>query len=74
SHILILNQLFNNSSPFFLAICGEEPAVVGGCRGAFPSYTYYATNNTCGRFIYGGCMGTENVFPNRKKCEETCVE
>ncbi|XP_020812632.1 chymotrypsin inhibitor SCI-III-like [Drosophila serrata] len=55
-------------------ICEQEPGFVGDCRAAMRKYTYFVTNNTCERYIYGGCGGNENMFSTTKECEDSCVE
>merc|ERR1719414_287276 len=42
------------------------PSEVGPCRAAFPRFYYSAAENKCLPFIYGGCLGNENISYLRK--------
>ncbi|XP_052432894.1 kunitz-type protease inhibitor 2-like isoform X1 [Carassius gibelio] len=50
----------------------QLPSVVGICRAAFPRFYYDVTDQTCKRFIYGGCGGNDNNFNSQEECEASC--
>ncbi|KAH8324234.1 hypothetical protein KR074_002076, partial [Drosophila pseudoananassae] len=60
------------------AICGLQPALRGNgivtCLAYVPSFTYYPDRNECSKFIFGGCGGNDNRFPNKELCENKCKE
>ncbi|KAL1443250.1 hypothetical protein MTO96_007531, partial [Rhipicephalus appendiculatus] len=47
-----------------------EPKKVGPCRAYVPRYFYNTTTKFCERFIYGGCQGNRNNFPELDVCLE----
>uniref|UniRef100_A0A034WTW0 Kunitz domain-containing protein 1 n=1 Tax=Rhipicephalus microplus TaxID=6941 RepID=A0A034WTW0_RHIMP len=49
-----------------------EPKKVGPCRAYVPRYFYNTTTKYCERFIYGGCQGNRNNFPELEVCLKTC--
>ncbi|XP_065281484.1 papilin-like [Dermacentor albipictus] len=49
-----------------------EPKKVGPCRAYVPRYFYNTTTKYCERFIYGGCKGNRNNFPELEECLQTC--
>eukprot|EP00095_Tigriopus_kingsejongensis_P004259 maker-scaffold1645_size32249-snap-gene-0.5 protein:Tk04259 transcript:maker-scaffold1645_size32249-snap-gene-0.5-mRNA-1 annotation:"hypothetical protein DAPPUDRAFT_304363" len=42
------------------------------CAGYFPKFTYDADKGECVGYVYGGCLGTENLFDTRSDCLKTC--
>lgn len=67
--------------PFLLAPAPEQteaantnefcklPVATGPCRAAIPAWFYDAAAATCKPFLYGGCQGNANRFPNYEECE-----
>uniref|UniRef100_A0A8C3XPQ2 BPTI/Kunitz inhibitor domain-containing protein n=1 Tax=Chelydra serpentina TaxID=8475 RepID=A0A8C3XPQ2_CHESE len=53
------------------AIC-QLPAEPGPCFAYMPSYFYNSATKRCEKFIYGGCQGNGNRFPNMDECLKTC--
>ncbi|XP_049527513.1 papilin [Dermacentor silvarum] len=49
-----------------------KPKKVGPCLAYIPRYFYNATTKYCERFIYGGCQGNGNNFPELEMCLKTC--
>ncbi|KAL1421530.1 hypothetical protein MTO96_023058 [Rhipicephalus appendiculatus] len=49
-----------------------EPKKVGPCKAYVPRYFYNTTTKFCERFIYGGCQGNRNNFPELDVCLRTC--
>ncbi|KAL1421535.1 hypothetical protein MTO96_023062 [Rhipicephalus appendiculatus] len=49
-----------------------EPKKVGPCKAYVPRYFYNTTTKFCERFIYGGCQGNGNNFPELDVCLKTC--
>ncbi|KAK9886678.1 hypothetical protein WA026_017598 [Henosepilachna vigintioctopunctata] len=52
-------------------ICSLPP-VVGDCKGEYRQYHYDQASDTCKEFIFGGCGGNYNRFPDLISCEERC--
>lgn len=50
-----------------------QPKVVGPCRAAFFSHFYNSETGACESFIYGGCQGNDNRFPDKETCEKECL-
>ncbi|KAH7941211.1 hypothetical protein HPB49_011097 [Dermacentor silvarum] len=50
-----------------------KPKKVGPCLAYIPRYFYNATTKYCERFIYGGCQGNGNNFPELEMCLKTCT-
>ncbi|XP_073348886.1 kunitz-type protease inhibitor 2 [Pagrus major] len=48
------------------------PPKVGSCRAAFPRFFYNVTNQSCQKFVFGGCDGNKNNFDSQDKCETVC--
>ena len=48
------------------------PQVVGPCDAEYEQFYYDASTDTCNSFIYGGCEGNYNRFPDRASCEQRC--
>lgn len=58
---------------FNLADKCKLPKVAGPCEGYYPQWYYDNTRNLCTQFIYGGCLGNNNRFETKEKCDELCV-
>jgi len=54
------------------AICAEEFALVGPCRGLIPKWSYHQDTNECSKFSYSGCKGSQNNFDTKEQCEQSC--
>ncbi|XP_077192353.1 papilin-like [Paroedura picta] len=52
-------------------IC-QLPMDSGTCRAHVPFYYYEPRNQSCVRFLYGGCQGNRNRFPTLEQCEHVC--
>ncbi|KAM4627346.1 kunitz-type protease inhibitor 2 [Polymixia lowei] len=50
----------------------RRPMRVGSCRASFPRFYYDVTNQSCRRFIYGGCEANQNNFATQEECEAAC--
>ncbi|KAH6926581.1 hypothetical protein HPB50_019822 [Hyalomma asiaticum] len=50
-----------------------EPKEVGPCKAYVPRYFYNTTTKYCERFVYGGCQGNRNNFPELEVCLKTCT-
>lgn len=48
------------------------PAVVGDCDAAVPRWYFSALSGHCEPFVWGGCGGNANNFPNEHACRATC--
>ncbi|KAM8769398.1 kunitz-type protease inhibitor 2 isoform 1-T1 [Acanthopagrus schlegelii] len=48
------------------------PPKVGSCRASFPKFFYNVTNQSCQKFVYGGCEGNDNKFDTQDECETVC--
>lgn len=46
--------------------------MIKACRGSYTKWHYDVTSQTCKKFSYGGCGGTQNIFDSKDDCEETC--
>uniref|UniRef100_A0A674K2E1 BPTI/Kunitz inhibitor domain-containing protein n=1 Tax=Terrapene triunguis TaxID=2587831 RepID=A0A674K2E1_9SAUR len=55
----------------FQKIC-KLPMEPGPCFTYVPSYFYNSATKRCEQFIYGGCQGNANRFPNIDECLKTC--
>ncbi|XP_042217502.1 kunitz-type serine protease inhibitor 6-like isoform X2 [Homarus americanus] len=55
----------------FPNVCYDSPDP-GPCRAFIPSYFYNPKTNICDCFVYGGCQGNDNRFPDLEQCLETC--
>nr|XP_006131444.2 papilin-like isoform X5 [Pelodiscus sinensis] len=53
------------------AIC-KLPVEPGPCFTYVPNYFYNSVTKRCEEFIYGGCQGNENRFPNMDECLKIC--
>lgn len=54
-------------------ICGQASADKGQICGPQVTRWYFdSTTKTCSTFIYYGCGGSPNNFPNRELCESYC--
>ncbi|XP_041092268.1 kunitz-type protease inhibitor 1-like isoform X2 [Polyodon spathula] len=51
----------------------HAPIEVGPCRAAFPRFNYDPVNQTCTKFIYGGCKGNANNYKSKEDCEGACA-
>lgn len=60
-----------NLKLFFLEICTQAVDLVK-CHGSFPRYHYDVSSQTCRKFSYGGCGGSQNIFETKDACERTC--
>ncbi|KAF7699995.1 kunitz-type protease inhibitor 2 [Silurus meridionalis] len=45
---------------------------VGLCRASMPRFYYDVTDQTCKRFVYGGCGGNQNNFKTQEECLNAC--
>lgn len=52
--------------------CGLEPGA-GPCDAAIEWWAHDSTANRCRLFVYGGCDGNENNFPNEASGQQTCM-
>jgi hypothetical protein len=43
------------------------------CMGAFPKLTFDKDTLSCVKYLYGGCLGTENLFSSPDECASSCV-
>jgi len=44
----------------------------GPCRAAKPRFYFDKTSKKCQPFLYGGCKGNDNNFPDQEACEKKC--
>ncbi|KAH8411943.1 hypothetical protein KR222_003042 [Zaprionus bogoriensis] len=67
----------SDCSLFFSDVCGLPHSRNGdgrtSCMGFMPSWSFDAQSGKCVEFIYGGCGGNANRFPDEQKCKETCL-
>lgn len=54
-----------------LELC-TQPVDTIKCRGSYTKWHYDLLSQTCKKFSYGGCGGTQNIFDSKEDCEETC--
>lgn len=54
-------------------IC-QLPPYMGDCKYSLNKWFYNSTSNQCETFIYSGCNGNANRFPNKMECEKNCIE
>ncbi|XP_063003683.1 tissue factor pathway inhibitor 2 [Elgaria multicarinata webbii] len=52
--------------------CRLEPDK-GPCRALVKRYFFNMTEMRCQEFVYGGCLGNNNRFLERKSCTKTCL-
>uniref|UniRef100_A0A452H228 ribonuclease H n=1 Tax=Gopherus agassizii TaxID=38772 RepID=A0A452H228_9SAUR len=52
-------------------IC-KLPAEPGPCFTYMSRYFYNSVTKRCEEFVYGGCQGNGNRFPNMDECLQTC--
>lgn len=50
----------------------RKPAETSRCRAAISMWYFNETTQSCGEFIWGGCPGNLNKFPNRETCIRSC--
>ncbi|KAH8376796.1 hypothetical protein KR093_001380 [Drosophila rubida] len=76
--IVVLCALLGLSLAYKNDKCGLPPAADGNglikCAAFHPSFSYYAAENACKPFVYGGCGGNNNRFGTKELCEAECVE
>merc|ERR1712014_94969 len=75
-HIIFINMEVTSNVLQTLAknpICSLEP-VVGFCRAAHSRYFFDPETNECRPFIYGGCGGNDNNFPDLETCFDVCAD
>ncbi|XP_067122223.1 papilin-like [Centruroides vittatus] len=53
--------------------CRLEPET-GLCRGYFPRFYYDPKDDTCKKFVYGGCGGNDNSYATEEECLADCRE
>uniref|UniRef100_A0A0C9SDF8 Putative bpti/kunitz family of serine protease inhibitor n=1 Tax=Amblyomma americanum TaxID=6943 RepID=A0A0C9SDF8_AMBAM len=55
-------------------VCSKPPEKGESCSSGFQGTKWYfnATTRTCSTFIYLGCGGNENRFPDNETCILTC--
>ncbi|KAL7376148.1 hypothetical protein ABVT39_001986 [Epinephelus coioides] len=51
--------------------CNQAPET-GPCRAYTERYFYNSTSESCGTFVYGGCLGNQNNFKDEPECMQTC--
>lgn len=51
----------------------ELPKTVGPCRAIQRVFYYNSREDQCEEFLYGGCQGNSNRFPDQQECERRCV-
>lgn len=54
------------------ACSGPPTTSDASCKGAFVYYTHDADRGLCRPFLYGGCGGTENLYPTLEACQAAC--
>ncbi|ODM96426.1 Spondin-1 [Orchesella cincta] len=52
-------------------ICTQSVDIIK-CRGSYTKWHYDVASQTCKKFSYGGCGGTQNIFETKEDCEDTC--
>ncbi|XP_041650599.1 papilin-like [Cheilinus undulatus] len=45
----------------------------GGCSGQYLRYYYDAVHDKCEKFLWTGCFGNGNRFPDHESCKATCA-
>jgi hypothetical protein len=50
----------------------SAPMAQGNCDAYQPSFWHNPKSGLCEQFIYGGCGGNRNRYPNRLACLQTC--
>ena len=54
-------------------LCGQLP-VRGPCFGHLRRWYFDVLDQSCKRFVYGGCAGNKNNFKSRDSCSRMCEE
>ncbi|XP_077542153.1 kunitz-like toxin PcKuz3 [Haemaphysalis longicornis] len=49
-----------------------QPVAPGPCEAHIPRFYYNANTRRCQPFIYGGCRGNDNRFPDLQTCRRLC--
>lgn len=52
------------------SVDGEQPE----CVGYFLRFRYNDKTNDCEEFVYGGCGGNKNNYPDEESCAAACVK
>jgi len=55
----------------FVDLC-NQPVDPGNCECFIPYYFWNTTSESCELFIYGGCDGNSNRFPDLSSCAKQC--
>ena len=42
------------------------------CQAYMPMFTFDAATETCMPYIYGGCLGTDNLYDSKAECIAKC--
>lgn len=50
------------------------PQKNGPCKAEFNSFYFNKDEGICKPFIYGGCEGNRNRFPDEVACKKQCVD
>lgn len=48
------------------------PKAAGNCRAHVPSFYFNSAAGNCESFVYTGCKGNDNRFPNQDACLDMC--
>ena len=51
----------------------EDGRPAMACAGFFPKYTFDRDSLSCEKYVYGGCMGSQNLYDNLFECLSACV-
>ncbi|CAL8134698.1 unnamed protein product [Orchesella dallaii] len=49
-----------------------QPVDTIRCQNSYTKWHYDVGSQTCKKFSYGGCGGTQNIFESKEDCEDTC--